>query len=230
MPKKNITIDVTPEVAKKGIYIDFEGLGRKRDQSLQMPCFIGVLEEDGFSQVFFDSRFKPALSGRNPQLRPTARRITSNLDDYIEELIDKCRNGDRRLFAYSIAEENLLREFCRPRIFDRLMTDNLLVNAKINPIKLWRNKIHGGKKPEPEKLETYLKMIDYKFPQDLLDTPAQPARTIRRMDSALRNAKRWSKLTDNLKQAWARLLLYNYHDCKGLKRLTIKAANGLKTR
>lgn len=227
MPRMKKDSDVTPEVAKRGIYIDFEGPGKKKDGSLQMPCFLGVLVAKTFSQDFFEPEFKTVLKGRNPAPRPPATREITTLDSCMEELIERCRDEDRKMFAFSIAEEDLLEAFCSRDLVRRIESAKLLINAKINPLKRWRNKLHGGKRPHPEKLKSYFDLINYKLPQELIDEPVKPAKIIHAIRAAVGKTNYWSKLKDKTKNDWVRLLLYNYHDCKGLQRLTIKAANGL---
>lgn len=230
MPRMKDDSDVTPEMAKRGIYIDFEGPGRKKDGSLQMPCFLGVLVEKVLWQDFFDPTFETVLKGRNPAPKPRATREITTLDDCMEYLIEYCHEEDRKMFAYSIAEENLLQAFCSPGLVRRIASGNLLINAKVNPVKRWRNELHDGEKPDPETLKAYLELIGYTLPQELVDEPVKPAKIIRAIREAVDRTNRWKNLGDRVKQDWVRLLLYNYHVCRGLQRLTVKAANGLASR
>ena len=96
-------------------------------------------------------------------------------------------------------------------------------NAKTD-IDAWANRT-GRSERHPDinrSLEGYLISID--FPP-MTGLPAGPADAIGRLRREMSRIRRWSSLGDRYQDLTRQLVDYNLRDCKGLRRLAVKAAN-----
>lgn len=213
---------------RNGLYIDFEGRGpSKRGGPPPEPVLLGVLiGKNEFHRYIFESRFAPLVRGAKTHAVPRSARYSSgDLESTIQRLIERCEAEDRMLYAYSKHEQEVIDTWCSKPIADRVR--ERLVNAKTrkNVVKQWRIKCHPAIQTTPKTLQAYLDLIKYPYPEGLRGF--KPADVVRRMQDAVDRTQRWGNLTNGQRKAWLDLLRYNWHDCRGLRRLTLKAANGL---
>ncbi len=222
---------ITPEQAKRGIYLDFEGLGRSPGHPRPHPHLLGALVGGKFHQFVFHPRYGPLVRGAKVRLRRERGNFEmSTLDEALSLLLERAEDQDRRLFAYSIHEQEIINRHASPEVAARarvVLSDpesHRLVNAKVEVVKPWRLRIHGGRRTDPETLKEYLKLIKFKWPRDV---EGKPAKALARLDDVVGRTQRWKKIAEPDRQTWLSLLDYNHYDCAGLRRLTRKAAKGL---
>lgn len=225
---------ITPEQAKRGIYLHFEGRGRSSDDPRPLPHLLGALVGGKFHQFVFHPRYGPLVRGAKVRLRRERGNFEmSTLDEALSLLLERAEDQDRRLFAYSMDEQEVFNRHASPEVAARaraVLSDpesHRLVNAKVEVVRPWRLRIHGGRRTDPETLEEYLKLIKFKWPRGV---EAKPAKALRRLDDVVGRTQRWKKIAESDRQTWLALLDHNHYDCAGLRRLTRKAAKGLARR
>ena len=87
----------------------------------------------------------------------------------------------------------------------------------------WRNKLHGGDKPETARLADYLALIGYPVPM----TP-RPATWAPRSGTSVPRLARGLPLTAPQQARWDRLVEHNRFDCAGLRAVCLRATRELE--
>lgn len=132
-----------------------------------------------------------------------------------------CDENDSLLCFYSPHEADVIRDHY-PAVFEEVQP--YLRNAK-KTVERWRNKCHGGRSPAGERgLKDYLRLIKYRHIDEMV---LEPAGILRDMRSVCERHSRWRSVPERDRQAWCSVLRYNELDCRGLRKLMLKAARGL---
>ncbi len=92
----------------------------------------------------------------------------------------------------------------------------------------WRNACHGGRKPATNDLPAYLALIEYDVPEGA--GPGRAGDTIRIVGEALKKGRGLDGLTDNQRHRWRQLRDHNLHDCHGMKKVCVLAADEVAAR
>ena len=197
---------ISREDAARAIYVDFEGF---KDKS---PCLIGILVEGVLEQVVLDSRlFAAAVASRCRQ---------ASIEAVAGELMTRCRSEGRRLVGYSQHERRMFWQHAGIDFFEEYRDGRMIANR-------WWNKCRKGVVRIDNTLKSYLDAIGYPMPASLGtgNTTARLTAVIEMLERRLR----YPDLTPCVQSKWRDLLAYNRHDCRGMKKLIIKAAWGLDT-
>lgn len=235
---------ISPDEAIRAIYVDFEG-GQKLD-----PTFIGVrtreAETDIFEQVLLEDGLFPTLdlpngkhygwpngytrveSARLDRVKP--QRKASTMGALVGALVQQAKADDRRIVSWSAYEK------------DRILASDLVKeDVKEQFVELWRDAKPTAKawkrKRHPNvvftvmpgqgrhRLDHYLRLIDYRLPSYFGNR--QAAQRIAFVRNQLGTKRSALDLTPVAKAKWAKVLDYNWHDCNGLREVTIRAAEDL---
>ena len=88
----------------------------------------------------------------------------------------------------------------------------------------WRNARHGGAKPDTNTLSAYLAYLGYPVPDGA--GPGQAGKTIKVLQDAFaKDDGRVDQLTEKQRARWAALIAHNDHDCAGMRRIFVRAAD-----
>lgn len=202
---------LTPAEARRALYIDFEG------RKVGPPALLGCTRR---SKVDGETSVWQAVTNPDFGTLAEADRIESlALADAVERILQRAESGNRRIVAWSEHELKMVREFC-PQHLERF-TDRY-VNAR-SLAERWRSKCHVGPKPKPAKLTSYLELIKYRVPEAA--GPDRVGPTLKIIGEAMDRGKRADQLTDKQRQRWADLREHNRHDCVGMRRVCVLAAD-----
>ncbi len=208
---------LTPEEARRALYIDFEG--RKDTAPVLLGCAhrAGKGEKPWVWQAVTDPLFEP-LTRADDDIEPLS------LPDAVERILQRAEAKDRLIVAWSEHELDVVKEYC-PQHLARF--EARFVNARTFAV-YWRNVVHGGDKPATGDLPTYLALIDYDLPEDA--GPGRAGETIRLVRKALEKGQEIDGLTDNQRRRWRQLRAHNLHDCHGMKKICVQAAEEVAAR
>ena len=200
---------LTPEEARRALYIDFEG-GKG-----EPPVLLGCGRRTGrgarrfVPQVITDLRFAP-LADDEVEVRPLA--------DAVEGILQRAESKDRRIVAWSTHERDVIEAYC-PEHLARF--DERFVNGK-RVAQRWRNALHGGDTPPGNHLADYLALIGYQV--DASAGPGNVGETVSRIAKSLAKGKGLAGLTDDQRRRWTDLREHNLDDCRGMRAICLKAA------
>ncbi len=208
---------LTPAEARKALYIDFEG---RKDTA---PVLLGCAHRAGKGakpwvwQAVTDPLFEPLT------------RIDDDIEllllpDAVERILQRAEANDRLIVAWSEHELDVVKEYC-PQHLARF--EPRFVNARTFAV-YWRNAVHGGNKPATRDLPAYLALIKYALPEGA--GPGRAGETIRLVCRALEKGQGIDGLTDNQRQRWKQLRDHNLHDCHGMKKICVLAAEEIAAR
>ena len=213
------SVIITPEEAKRGIYIDFEGFGKQKCEKLPLPHLLGCVVGKEKHAFLLQEKYAPVA--RSSSIAEWNTLEVASIDDAVEQLYQRAKKEKRLILAYSVHELNAVKRHCREAISKNFSKS--FINAK-SVAETWRNKCHGRHKPEGNTLKGYFKLIDH---DTGIEEGFKMTSVLKSMDKELDKTKCWRNIDKHVKSQWVTLLEYNYQDCKGLRKLTVKAANGL---
>lgn len=204
---------ISPGDASRALYIDFEG---EKDRP---PVLLGCANRTGRGTKRW------VWQGvTNPLFEPLARADGIELfalRDAVERILRRAERKDRLIVAWSEHELDLVKGYC-PEKLDRLQSR--YVSARTLAVR-WRNKSHGGQKPQTNTLADYLVLIAYDVSQGA--RPGRAGETIRIVRNALEKGHGIEGLTENQLRRWRDLREHNLHDCAGMRAVCLKAAREL---
>jgi len=201
---------VTPETLKRALYIDFEG------QKDKPPVLLGCATRTGDAsapkpwQYVTDLAFEPlaVLGGIEALDLPAA----------IERILHRAEAKDRQIVAWSERELDVVRDYC-PEFLERF--ESRYVNARTYAVR-WRNKCHGGQKPETNRLAAYMALIGHAVPT--VAGPGEVGETLARIRKSLEKGQGVAGLTADQLRRWDVLREHNAHDCVGMRKVCLLAA------
>lgn len=208
---------LTPQEARHALYIDFEG---RKDTA---PVLLGCAHRAGKGakpwvwQAVTDPIFEPLT-----RIDDDIERLP--LLGAVERILQRAEARDRLIVAWSEHELDVVKEYC-PQHLARF--EARYVNARSFAV-YWRNACHGGNQPATKDLPTYLALIGYDVPGGA--GPGRAGETIRRVGKALEKGEGLAGLTDDQRHRWQQLRDHNLHDCHGMKKVCILAADEVAAR
>lgn len=234
MPKLcKLLKSLTPEGAKKAIYIDFEGVGKSTKTKINpKPSLLGVLTGRQYKAYILDESLKPVTKGRTGFVgNGTADRILEpDLDQVVLDLVE-CANAEKRTILYfSDHEKSTIEEHCSPEVYEAF--SEVSGNAKLL-LQKWKNRRPRQREGYENTLNDFCRLAGKpkwcpKPPQ--VGSKKGAAAAIRRLWKECPKAKRWSMLKEEDQSLARELLAYNRQDCVVTRKLTIKAVNALAPR
>jgi hypothetical protein len=195
--------------ALRALYIDFEG------EKNRPPVLLGVHRRGRGARPFVQQDvLDEAFAG-------LARPIFT-LRGAVEKVVRRAERGDRRIVAWSERELDVVRVLVEedPGLVQRF--EARFVNARA-VAERWRNRLHGGEKPDPGRLADYVVLVGYPVPAEAAG--GDVGEVIR--DIRSRQA-RGLPLTAGQRERWDRLLEHNRHDCAGMRRVCLVATRELE--
>lgn len=200
---------MTAEDAHRALYIDFEGC---KDQP---PILLGCTRRftgdptHVVTHVVTDAVFGSLAQADGLEVL--------SLAEAVEHILQRAERKDRRIVAWSEHELDIVRRYC-PEQLERFAAR--YVNAR-GVAEYWRNKCHGGVKPETGQLARYLDLVGWEVPERA--GPDRTGDTIRLLRGAFERRHTAADLTDNQRRRWRDLRDHNRHDCMGMRRVCITA-------
>jgi hypothetical protein len=196
--------------ALQGLYVDFEG---RRDEP---PVLLGIHrrgrgDRPHVQQDVLEPAFAAIASGcRHRTLR-----------DAVENVVRRAEHGDRRLVSWSEHDLDVVRALRDedPELVARFEARHANARAFAE---YWRNRLHGGDRPETGRLADYLALIGYAVPAEA--EPGHVGDTIRDLRPRL---ARGLAPTAGQAARWERLLEHNRFDCAGMRAVCLRAAREL---
>jgi hypothetical protein len=201
---------LTPDEARRALYIDFEG---RKDRP---PVLLGTTHWQSARRVhqyLTDQRFTP--------LGVTDDLEVLSFADSVERILQRAEKHDRPLVAWTIHELDLVERFAPQHLerFRRRYRNGLTI------AKYWRNVCHPGDRPAKGDLVNYLALVGYSVPEAA--GPGSAGETIGRIDRSLERDPSGRHLTADQRRRWADLRDHNRHDCAGMRAVCITAADAV---
>jgi hypothetical protein len=206
-------IELRPEQATRALYIDFEG------QIERPPVLLGCARRSGPDQI---PRMWQAVTDR--LFEPLAREDGAeclDLSDAVERILQRAEKRDRLIVAWTEHELNVVRTHC-PEHLARF--ESRYVNARLLAVR-WRNKRHGGKKPDANTLAAYLGLIGHTVPPGA--GVGRTGETIGVLRRSLERDPTGARVTDIQRRRWRDLREHNRHDCAGMRKVCLLATRDI---
>ena len=203
--------EVTPQTLRRALYIDFEG------QKDQPPVLLGCATRTGNAaaprpwQYISDPAFRPLAESDELE--------SLTLPAAIERILHRAEKKDRQIVAWSEHELDVVRDHC-PEFLERF--ECRYVNARSYAVR-WRNKCYRGDKPAEATLAAYMALIGHAVPDHA--GPGEVGTTIGRIRTSLAKGQGIAGLTDDQRHRWVRLREHNAHDCVGMRKVCLLAAD-----
>ena len=196
---------LTSGMAKRAIYIDFEGFLGKA------PSLIGVAIGSKFYQVALDEGLRLAAVAKKIPVRSG--------DELVRDLFERAVREKRRIVAFSSCEKRICRDYYRLDLAPVYADANRVVKA-------WAAKAYPELKHRPKSLKAYLRLIGY--PRASCLGERQAAQRIRAVRGMCANRGAYEALTGCVKAKWTKLLEYNKVDVLGMRELCLRAVSRKK--
>ena len=235
---------LTHTQAVRALYIDFEG-----GQNLP-PSFLGIRTHkggvDSFEQVVTEEALAPTLNLDSKtwhewpeiylkihEVRRThvaATRRADTLEGIAESLTRRAEQEDRRIISWSSHERDVilaietLDETVKHSFSARWLDARLIARE-------WKRKTHPGVVFDKfsgrgrHRLHAYMQLVGYQLPSYFGDR--QAAARIDYVRQQLARKKSAAALTAVANAKWTKVLDYNWHDCNGMREVTLRAAKDL---
>jgi hypothetical protein len=192
---------ISPSEIERALYLDFEGFVESP------PSLAGIRCENDFHQVVFDDALEPAAAAKGLHL--------ALVDNFLRELLHRCRREDRRLVAFSQHEKNVA----------TLWADVDLASVYCDGRKVakrWVNRAGRGAELKEWGLKDLLRFISFERPTYL--GAQQATQRLGYVRAMLIKRGRYERLTPTAKGKWTKLLAHNKIDCDGLRALMLLTA------
>lgn len=191
--------------ALRALYIDFEG---NKDQP---PVLLGVHRVGrGQHPHVQQDVTDPVFEGLVPRYLP--------LLDAVRNVVMRAENKQRLIVAWTEHELKVVRRECADDQALVAAFEARYVNA-YSVAKRWRNRVHGGDKPDGGTLYAWLALIDWPVSEEA--EAGHVGTTLTSMRTTLEAGR---ELAPSQLAAWDRLVAHNHLDCVGLRRLCLAAS------
>jgi hypothetical protein len=208
-------LSLTPDRAKRALYVDFEGEGKRGDGEIPQPSMLGIYCREGRPTYRVQILERELRSLAYAGIRAECFR---SMEVAISSLVRQAQAEDRDVLYFSQHEQDMVNTFCSQATADQFMARS--GNAKLL-LKRWTRRTG---RPRCHSLEDYCRVID----RPPYDAPKPGvAEAIRRLRTACKASRRWRRLDPAKKELAKQLFAYIKEDCLALFRLTKKAANCL---
>lgn len=224
---------LTPDEARRAIYIDFEGRKNEPPVLLGSLYFEGRRTPDPERLVFRHDIVDPTLAPLADAVEITGLHLyrceARSVATAIRDLVRRANNQKRPIVAWSQHEITRIQE---ADLSDDLeaVVQRWFRNGKETATK-WRTTRHPDWQLERDaagrvdRLTHYLDRIGYHVPPD--HRGGRVGETIKSLRTSLERGKDWEDLRETQRDRWAALLMHNYHDCNGMRTVVQRAADEL---
>jgi hypothetical protein len=201
---------LSADEARRALYIDFEGEGRRG--GLQVPPILLGVYRNGET---------PTVDLLDPAFASLEGRVAS-LHEAVLHLVMRAEKRKRRIVSWSIHELEVVQTLGTEdpglvRRFEAWFANGKLVAQR------WRWHCHDGDKPSSGRLADYFKLLPYPVPVDAVG--GNVGDTIRSVRGSIEGGR---DLTPGQRERWRRLIEHNRQDCIGLRELCIRAAREIE--
>lgn len=156
--------------------------------------------------------------------------MAATIDDAVARVVEAAETAGAVIASWSNHERTVVDATCDSRIAARFADAH---HNALETAKPWKRLLYpkfpfvterfGGSHP----LKEYFRMVDYRRPKvAAADTPAAWLRFV--MTHLDRTDGNYRKVTALAKARWHNLLVYNEHDCVGMRRVVVQAARELE--
>ena len=214
---------------RSGLYLDFEGEGKKRDaDSAPLPHLAGVYRPNrsksaggSYTCYFFKKSWSPVKNGCS-----SAATII-DFDYFLRSLVSEAKSEQKTIYYWSQHELAMIEKFASTEVARefKAVSQNSLRTAK----KFANRRRIEIKEKHAKGLNNFLLALAPRLPTVSETTPGA-AESCRRIDSYCAHASRWRKWTNSQKEVARNLVSYNYEDCLALYRVTKKVTPSLTKR
>jgi len=136
--------------------------------------------------------------------------------------MDRAIAEDRRVIAWSSREAIAIRESgCDEdtlHFFEEQLIDAKIIakrwKHKTYPHIRWQRRARGA----THSLDRYMELVGYRVP--LVNGPGKTGARLRSLRARLESGK---PMTKGLKSHWTKLLNHNFHDCRGMRAVMVRA-------
>ncbi len=198
---------LTPDEARRALYIDFEG-GKGKP-----PALLGCLRRKHIGktwQYIADPAFATLAVKDSLEAMTVA--------DVVERILQRAAKHDRRIVAWSNHELDVIRAYCPEHV---QAFEARYVNARSLAVR-WRNRCHAGAKPPSNTLADYQALIGFVVPAGA--EAGKVGDTLTSIGKSLALGKTADQLTDNQRRRWTELRMHNASDCAGMREICLVAA------
>jgi hypothetical protein len=214
----------TPQQVHRALFIDFEGNVDRE------PTLLGSYWLDGltprFEQYILEPEFhKLAERGLRPAMAAEAL-VFCSFREGLEALAHRAQSEDRLLLAWSTRELKAIQKYLHDPDLVACYEERL-IDAK-KPAKRWKRRVHPDVRWKRRdrfdplhSLERYQALVGYAVP-----TVHRAGRTGIRLRNLRARLQSGRPLTRGLKGHWTKLLNHNFHDCRGMREVTLCALAG----
>lgn len=216
---KNLTL----EEAERALYIDFEG-------NVDMPpTLLGIYFGDAHSEdcihIVHEPTFWPLADCEQSPSVAAEHIYKQSLVDALSALKDRSITEDRRVIAWSSREIIAIRQAgCSDEtlnFFEEHLIDAKIIakqwKKKAYPHIRWQRRTWGA----THSLDRYMELVGYRVPYS--HGPGKTGSRLRNLRTRLEAGK---PMTKGLKGHWTKLLNHNFHDCRGMRAVTVAALSG----
>ena len=210
------------EVARRSIYLDFEGEGRNDRSCHPLPHMAGIFRPDPvkggggeYEAVFFREAWTAPVNGSREKSR------IASFAETIAGLIEEAKARDSLICFWSEHELGVIKANA-PELADAFEAVGFNLLPPLRTIKnryRWRLDKSSGKG-----LNQYLELFLEKRPR-VSEIQPGPAEACRRVDRACGTHGRWKNWPENKKEYVRNLIRYNKEDCKSTWLLGRKLGN-----
>lgn len=198
---------ITWEQTKPMIVIDFEGEGKKRDETIPDPILLGAWGPYGregkmaYRAWLLNPRLAPVSNTRSI----AAQRTVATLDEALSEILELAETRGLLVGSYSVHERDMIRKKA-PQLADRFeaVWTNILEKARIECKELDRKQANHS-------LENVIQALNVN-----VRPPVPPkkgaAAACRTVMSGAAKSRRWKRWTDTQRERARELIRYNRED------------------
>lgn len=198
---------LTIKEAKRGIYMDFEGLRK------EPPSLVGILTEEDFQQVVVDEGLQSAAEAKELEF--------SKLEMKVKSLLKQAREEKRKIIGFTRIELRLVDKYTN------LGPDLKKFYLNAHKIaKKWVERFHQNENLKSLSLKNLADFTGSPYPVYL--GKQQAAARIRYVRDMLNKWNVYKDITPVAKGKWTKLLQYNTLDCYHMRDLMLIAAGAFQ--
>lgn len=223
------------EEAARAVYLDFEGEGRKGDGRAPEPVLLGFTCERR-RRIRYGGAIRQLVLERSLRLcvgqgLGQPENLTQSyalLDDAVREAIRVAHALGGPIVTWSTHDLKVVREWCSDT---KLTAEFEGLHRNATPLaRRWARECRGMRFERDEAnrrnpLQSYLELARYEVPDGM--GPYTAANAIRAVQRGAADSHSYAALSPAAKRAWETLVGHNYHDCRGLRELVMRAVKEL---
>ena len=216
---------ITLEPVSRAIYIDFEGNVDREPTFLGSHHIDAKTGTDIFTQYVHEDIFRSAAKTK-------AQCVNKSIEEAFEHLATIAYRENRIFLAWSSREKLAIETFIANEKLKEFVLSRLFDSKRV--ARRWKNRFHRNVTFERlprqgrHRLSEYMNLIGYHVPSTAgPGNTGQRLRTVR--EQLVRRNGDYENLTAVSKGKWTKVLSHNYHDCVGMREVTLAAMKDLRT-